>query len=446
MSYTNNRINMIKIGIGAFLILLGCLCNVWIIEKLATSDGSIDSNALKVVIWLFDVVSVATGFTFIICRRRIRLKNIALFIVSLILCLILAETILAMIGREPIYRIVFSVPKLVSWWSCDSVIGCRYIKDEIIKDKWRYNKDGFVDRDEFVESSVENNAFRILLLGDSFAAGAAATYKPGGKGFADILEDELKKAMKAVVWNTGIPGIGQKQQLLALKKYSPILKPDVVVLAFYINDFNDNLYPVGIHYVYEDGKWINRYVLSADFKATVLSPEAAYRRACEPRTLLQISRLFCTGLEAVKRFDDFINKVRRESKVSSKSISSTAGFDEVCHQDRPLAITLKLLEDIIKYVSTRNSKFIMLIIPARSDLYQKGEYYKKALWCCKKLGIDCIEVKDILNKDDYTNPPDNHWNQAGHTKAGKLLAKYLIKVMNESRPQKQFIQIDEKGS
>lgn len=435
MSNSNNKLDAIKISIGLFFILLGCLCNVWIIEKLAASDGSIDSNALKVVIWLFDVVSVATGFTFIICRRRIRLKNIALFIVSLILCLILAETILAMIGREPIYRIVFSVPKLVSWWSCDSAIGCRYIKDEI-KNKWRYNKDGFPDRDEFVEPSVENDAFRILLLGDSFAAGAAATYKPGGKGFADILENNLNEKMKTTVWNTGIPGIAQKQQLLTLKQYSPILKPDVVILAFYANDFTENLYPVGIYYVYEDGKWINRYVLSADSKATVLSPEAAYRRACEPRTLkqyLQISRLFCSVLEAGKKFDGFINKEKQGLVVSSKSesISSTTSFDEICRQDSSVVITLELLKDINSYVSTRNSKFILLLIPERSDLCRVGESYKKTLWCCNELGIDYIEIRDILDKDDYTAPPDDHWNQAGHTKAGKLLAKYVMEIMKK---------------
>ena len=347
MSNSNNKSDTIKISIGVSLILLGLLCNVWVIEKLAMSDGHgpIDSIALKIVTWFFDVVTITGGFTFIMYRRRIGLKNFALFIVSLILGLILSEILLAMIGREPTYRIAFSVPKIVPWWSCDSANGCRYIRDEITKDKWRYNNDGFADSDEFVESRVENNSLRVLLLGDSFATGAAAIYKPEGKGFADILEDEVGKTMKAVVWNTGIPGIGQKQQLLTLKQYFPILKPDMVVLAFYMNDFAENLYPVGIHYVYEDGKWINRYAIEPDSEMKVLSPEAAYRRACEPRTLkqyLQISRVFCSISKAVEKFDDFINMAKSKSKISPESPFSSAGFDEICRQDSRLKITLKL--------------------------------------------------------------------------------------------------------
>ena len=77
---------------------------------------------------------------------------------------------------------------------------------------------------------------------------------------------------------------------------------------------------------------------------------------------------------------------------------------------------------------------------------KKGEYYKKTLWCCEKLGIDCIEVIDTLNRDDYTNPPDGHWVQGGHTEVGKLLAEYVIKIMKQSRPQKEIGKHSSRGT
>jgi len=116
--------------------------------------------------------------------------------------------------------------------------------EKLPPDKARYyNQDGFRDQDEFHHKNIDQTAFRVLLLGDSFTYGAAAVYNHRD-GFADVLQKELEKTRPTLVWNTGIPGIGQKQELHLLKRYFPMLTPQIVILGFCMNDFYDNLYPM----------------------------------------------------------------------------------------------------------------------------------------------------------------------------------------------------------
>ncbi len=92
------------------------------------------------------------------------------------------------------------------------------------------NSDGF--------KSIEFKRYRskrksILLLGDSFTWGNEASNLTNG--FADLL---LAKGY--VVYNSGITGTDPVQYLEVARKYVPALKPDFVVVNFYIG--NDVMY------------------------------------------------------------------------------------------------------------------------------------------------------------------------------------------------------------
>jgi hypothetical protein len=93
---------------------------------------------------------------------------------------------------------------------------------------------------------------RIMLLDDSFSFGAQASMQEFT--FASILEWEIGSQGK--VWNMGIPGTSQNRALIALREYGPVMKPQVVVAQFYENDYDDNRYPMGIHYSFDNGQWV----------------------------------------------------------------------------------------------------------------------------------------------------------------------------------------------
>lgn len=70
---------------------------------------------------------------------------------------------------------------------------------------------------------------KILLLGDSFTWGHSTQNKTNS--FADLL---LAKGY--VVYNTGISGADPAQYLAVAKKYIPLLKPDYVVVNFFMGN------------------------------------------------------------------------------------------------------------------------------------------------------------------------------------------------------------------
>lgn len=70
---------------------------------------------------------------------------------------------------------------------------------------------------------------KILLLGDSFTWGHSS--QPINNSFADLL---LTKGF--IVYNSGISGADPAQYLAIAKKYIPILKPDYVIVNFFVGN------------------------------------------------------------------------------------------------------------------------------------------------------------------------------------------------------------------
>jgi len=77
-------------------------------------------------------------------------------------------------------------------------------------------------------------AFDVMLVGDSFCFGSWFSAEQTLAGMLKQGHPSLRIA------NTSVPGFGTDQELLALQRYAPMLKPGgVVVLLTYINDFDD---------------------------------------------------------------------------------------------------------------------------------------------------------------------------------------------------------------
>jgi lysophospholipase L1-like esterase len=88
------------------------------------------------------------------------------------------------------------------------------------------NTDGFrgIEFKQYVTAKK-----KILLLGDSFTWGHSTQNKTNS--FADLLV-----AKGYVVYNTGISGADPAQYLAVAKKYVPLLKPDYVVVNFFMGN------------------------------------------------------------------------------------------------------------------------------------------------------------------------------------------------------------------
>jgi hypothetical protein len=105
---------------------------------------------------------------------------------------------------------------------------------------WEFvtNSRGFRDEREFAYAKPPAT-FRVLSLGDSHTQGYEvrqdATYSA-------VLERYLNaRGMRAQVMNAGVSGFSTAEALAFLENEGYRYEPDVVVLAFYANDFEDNV-------------------------------------------------------------------------------------------------------------------------------------------------------------------------------------------------------------
>ena len=100
---------------------------------------------------------------------------------------------------------------------------------------FRLNSQGFKD-EEFGDK--QDYVYRILGIGDSFAYGVV----PYRHNYLTLIESKLQHENKNVeVLNMGIPSIGPKDYWFLLLREGLALKPDMVLLSFFIgNDFIDS--------------------------------------------------------------------------------------------------------------------------------------------------------------------------------------------------------------
>lgn len=406
------------LAIGVALIVVGLLANPWIIGHLA-GDGDLESSLFRGLILAFDAGCIVLGAFLAIRRPRLPWVEMATALAALASVLVMAEIALTLTDYTPLRYWPRAVPELASWWSYDGErlhVVRENMPDE--EERHRHNAAGYRDVDEldFATAAAAGDKHRVLLLGDSFAYGASAWGE--GESFAELLEDE-----DTVVWNTGIPGHGQRDQLLILDRYLGVIEPDVVVLALYMNDFYDNAYPPGKMHIFSDQKSLIRYRLEKDGTARLLDPEATYRRAFPPASgadFLLVSRVGSLVARGVARLEATLHARRQGPKPEPSS--NTA-------DDPRVKTTRQLLSEIQERAIRTGASLVLLIIPSRADVesVEPTFYYNATLGLCSDLSLDCLEVREALEPTDYdhSHPLDSHWTPDGHRKAAALLSARL---------------------
>ena len=208
---------------------------------------------------------------------NIRRKRIFLFLVTFVFTLIVCLTAMELYLRKNQTRIVSPGdrplvgtserwPQVVT---VDTPHGKRLIPGSrvVIKNHYLSHQDikleintlGF--RDEEISLKKEPDEFRVLVLGDSIAFG---DYLPAEEVFVQRLENylrELKPGRNIQVINTGISDCGLDEELNLLEERGLALRPDVVLVEFYLNDSRP---PWGFPGEKGYRNWLRRHSLLAE--------------------------------------------------------------------------------------------------------------------------------------------------------------------------------------
>ena len=343
-------------------------------------------------------------------------KTILSALVLTLITLLALEFILAAFGIATYF---YSKPPEiivtpVDWWVCDAP-GCHHIYDRtkaacqegsLTGRHCDINSQGFADSQEFIAADIPQGSFRILALGDSFTFGMTADK---GQSYIELLEARFPEAL---LWNTGMAGTGTVQAIASFKHFAPVLQPQLTILGFYMNDFEDNILPIeksfraqdalnriaGVHIHYYD-TWGN--VFSTD-RETALQ---YYGHAVGPprnrvEHAIGITRLGTLAL----RLRDALGRL--SGSLLAKQVAATR----------------QQLAELRDLARAQGADLLALVIPHRDDMAAPSDEYRATLQLMQEVGIPYLDPIHLLDAPaDYMDPPDDHWNTAGHQKVGAFL-------------------------
>ena len=273
------------------------------------------------------------------------------------------------------------------------------------------NKEGFRSPD--FKKPLKNQK-SILLLGDSFAWGVNA--KPLTNCFADLLRNEGYE-----VYNTGIPGVGPTQYESIAKIYIPLLKPDYVIVAFFLgNDLLEKPHPMipnhNLFHVTNAG-WIDGF----DEKGTPLSAEDAYKYYISTNKIKN-KYLLKTSLGTLMFYSE------RNFRQRIQEIKHLLFFKNKTNGAHKYKYTFDCLNAIKQLSITSKSQFNLLIIPdlGKNRGKKTGEEFRQIFD-----SLDPIYLKDIKQQMFYA-APDGHLNNKGHLYVKDIIIN-VLKTKSEGK-------------
>jgi lysophospholipase L1-like esterase len=325
-------------------------------------------------------------------------KNIFLFIGSVIVTLIVAEILVRIFIPQETKRLAIYDKEL--GWRGQPNGEARFIRSEDNIDvPFHYNELGFRDDRILSRDSVST---RVLFLGDSFVENLEIEFE---KSFPHLTERLLQERFDARMDVVAVAshGYATSQEVLGLKKYGGVLKPNVVLLVFFTgNDFDDNM---------------RRQFAYLDEKGTLVFPPNTdswfkVQRATAFRWLYENSYLVFYVKNALESY----------TALKMEDASKAAAHESEKYQ---FEITKQLILAGRDEAARRNAKFGLVLITSRNEvkdgLMAKSDFVERV---CSDAGIPFIETRSFLTLNDFYEH-DVHFTAEGHRKVAEAIVNFL---------------------
>ncbi|MCS6860810.1 MAG: GDSL-type esterase/lipase family protein [Abditibacteriales bacterium] len=282
---------------------------------------------------------------------------------------------------------------------------------------------------------------RILCLGDSFTWGHGVDQS---KVFTEVMENELLQGAEVI--NAAVAGYGTAQQWLWLREEGVKYRPDLVILGFYVNDFDDNVdTSLGEDY---PKPW---FTLKGGNLVLHGVPVPRNRRRRAPPSLEKLldRHLYTYRLaRLIKRKwrkDESQKDAHRQNEVREPAWQipnpSHVAFspDSVPHQPLPgEEVTEALLKAIQHRCQEMQAGFLVVLIPQRQDVRPSDPLpppfpyvYERARTICQRNRIDYLDLRPLLVEREERGQKvyfdvDPHWNEEGHRIAAEAIYRRIM--------------------
>ncbi len=289
------------------------------------------------------------------------------------------------------------------------------------------------------EVSLEKQAaVRVLLLGDSFTYGLGVD---DDQTFAAELERELgERYLPAEVINAGNPGKGTDYELKLFQTVGAGLKPEVTVLCFFSNDFQDNAR--GEYYDVDAGGGLRAKSLDGNRGSikTFLLHLPGYNWL--------ISWSQAANLVKQAAVDYLVQAGKgRKGQVGAASglvVSYETGYDGLGYSNETnRKLTAIYLDHLREAVKQAGSELLVVYIPLASEV----ETYRRK----QEISRDEQALKEIIEARGGTlkslTPPlasapvpirelyyaEGHWTPRAHLQVGRYLGDYIASQLQAKR-------------
>jgi hypothetical protein len=287
---------------------------------------------------------------------------------------------------------------------------------------FKLNSRGFKDK-EFLEK--KEDTYRIIGIGDSFTFGVV----PYKYNYLTLLGKQLLSKLNNVeILNMGIPSIGPKEYLSLFIQEGLDLKPDMVLLTFYIgNDFTDCLERKKA-YEYSYVASLIKYLvtLESKFEGIDVNPSGDYpdnRPTMNHKTYLEISKersfiylpgnkTFLKALNNAVYYLSLINDICKKKGIDFVVVIAPDEFQ----------VNQALQQDVIKSFYLNHPK-------PNWDITQPNKMLIDRL---DKLRIPYIDLFPDFQKksaERLYRPRDTHWNIAGNQLAANIIDEHIMSAI-----------------
>ncbi|MGH7453914.1 MAG: alginate O-acetyltransferase AlgX-related protein, partial [bacterium] len=308
--------------------------------------------------------------------------------------------------------------------------------------------------------------YRILILGDSFAEGYTVEFD---HLFSEVLEKELnnEENQYCEVINCGTGGYSTDQELLFLQTEGKKYGPDLIILLFCDNDPWYNAQPKyyrGYKPLFElkNGEMILTNVpIPKPDTSTIkqATGETAFFRKVKD-WLNYHSYLYVFARRRIENSFDLFSLAIKLGLAEPRNFAAftTPEEFEVFKKSygpkivKAWEITERLIKKANEEVASINSKLLIFYVPSRPSVYAEDWQASKRKYgiadkdwdtaqvrfelgkICKRNNIDFIDPTEPFKAEArklaangkrlYFNE-DGHWNREGHKFVGEILARYI---------------------
>lgn len=354
-------------------------------------------------------------------------SNLITLIITIIICLLVLELLTRIfMYQDPVNYPPVNEPDEELCFKMKPNLNVSFNTQEF-KTKVATNKFGFREQKEIFQDKA------IMFLGDSFTLGHGVKYN---ETYVKQVEDMLNAEGYAYsTYNFGVGGHGTLQQRKIIEKYIDDVKPEVIVLAFYVNDPRDNLESCS----YEVDK--EGYLVKKGSSKGLISGIKKFMHL--NINLYRVINTVIYGSKVITSlFDSFAKAANLKTPVDYKQYEPE--YDE--ETQRAWNETYKHLDKINEISKKYGADFIIVYIPSKSQLDEDKQE--------RMIQIYNLENPDFrkvnMNLEEYTRENnihsidltetfinnggtednyyiiDPHWTVKGNNLVAQTITNYLI--------------------